>query len=55
VLIALLEEDQEAVLRERQVIIRTLVDRIIINSKREVVNEGVIEDSESLQFALLGF
>jgi len=51
-LYSLPQEEKDAILKERQVIIRILVDRITVNSKREVVIEGVIDGSESAQFEL---
>lgn len=52
---AMEEAERNGILKERQLIIRTLVDRVIINSERHVVIEGVLDGSEGTQFELGGY
>jgi site-specific DNA recombinase len=47
-------EERTNILKERQKIIRLLVDKVTVNAKREVIIEGVIDGSESSNFDLRG-
>jgi chromosome segregation ATPase len=49
------KEERDNILKERQEIIRILVDKVTVNSKREVTIEGVIDGSEGAQFELQGY
>jgi DNA invertase Pin-like site-specific DNA recombinase len=51
---ALPKEQQRAILKERQVIVRALCDRVLVYASRRIVIEGLLDGSEAAQFELRG-
>jgi chromosome segregation ATPase len=51
---ALPKERQRAILKERQVIVRALCDRVLVYANRRIVIEGLLDGSEAAQFELRG-
>ena len=52
---AMPEDECKEILKGRREIVRLLVDKVTINSHREVVIEGIIDDSTAAHFELVGY